>query len=495
MRVVFVHNGAESLGVEALSAYLKSKGHETFLVFDPSSFSGTSGREIPLLARLFNMPIERVARKALEYNPDLVAFSCVTGVYQWALKVAREIKLRKNVPTVFGGIHPTSVPERVIVEDAIDAVVLGEGEHALEEIVADIKDNVIHNLGIKNAWIKRDGIVHKNPIRPYIRNLDDLPFLDKALFYDKIPLLEKAYLTMTSRGCFFKCSYCCNNLYFKLYSNEKDHVRRRSADNVIEELRIVRRRGITKYVEFWDDIFTLNKKWLREFAPKYRNKIGLPFLCYAHPRFIDEETVDLLASAGCETIKMGIQSVDPKTLREVLHRVGLVEDVRRAARMLEEKGIKLVVEHIIGIPGEGPENQEEAARIYSEIRAKKYNSYSLVHFPGTEIIKISKEMGLLDEEKINAIESGDPSVKYSIMLPTGSPSKEAQLLHNYHILFDLMPFLPVWLRKFIIRHRIVRFLRFNSILHQTLMVLNALRTRDWEDLIKVRYAISRKNVP
>lgn len=493
MRVVFIYNGSESLGIASLSAYLKAHGHETFLVFDPAVFGGNRGRENPLLEKIFSISPREIAEKALSYDPHLLAFSCVTGNFKWALQVAGEAKKLSNVPTVFGGIHPTAVPDRVIQEKVVDAIVVGEGEEALLEIVKDIKNNIIRNLAVRNAWIKRNGVIHRNPVRPYIRNLDSLPFPDKSLFYEKVPALEKVYMIMTSRGCPFRCAYCCNNLYSRIYAKEKGHVRQRSVDNVLDELRVVKRRGVSDYIAFWDDIFALNKRWLKEFAPRYRREIGIPFVCYLHPNTAIEETIKLLKEAGCETVKMGVQTVSERTLKETLKRKGSPDKVKSAADLLAKYGIKLTIEHIIGLPGEGLEEQEEAAQLYSSIEAKKIISFWLTHYPGTEIIKVSQRLGLLSKEEAKAIEAGDPELSYTFMFPYKKGAENRRNLQRYHTLYDIMPMLPDFLKRFAVRK--ARYLPFFPLLHQLLIVLNAVRNNDKEDLLGIRYVFSCKDVP
>ena len=81
------------------------------------------------------------------------------------------------------------------------------------------------------------------------------------------------------------------------------------------------------------------------------------------------------------------------------------------------------------------------------------------------------------------------------MFPGDNTALDVRRLSQYQTLFDLFPFLPIRLRKFLVRSKVVRFLPYHNILHQSLMVLNALRARDKEDLIKVWYAVSSKNVP
>lgn len=493
MRVVFVYNGSESLGIASLSAFLKAHGHDTFLVFDPAIFGGNRGRENPILQRIFDIPPREIAKKAISYEPDILAFSCVTGNFRWALEVAGEAKKLCQVPTVFGGIHPTAVPERVIREEAVDAIVIGEGEEALLEIVKDTKDGIIRNLAVRNAWIKRNGVIHRNAVRPYIRNLDSLPFPDKSLFYEKVPALEKVYMIMTSRGCPFRCAYCCNNLYSRIYANEKEHVRQRSVDHVLDELHIVKRRGVAEYIAFWDDIFALNKRWLNEFAPRYRREIGIPFVCYLHPNTATEETVKLLKEAGCETVKMGVQTVSEKTLKETLNRKGSPDKVKRAAELLAKYRIKLTIEHIIGLPGEGLEEQDKAAQLYASIEAKKIISFWLTHYPGTEIIKASQRLGLLTKEEADAIESGAPDLNYTFMFPSKKAKNERKNLQKYHTLYDIMPMLPSSLKRFAVRN--ARYLPFSPLLHQLLIALNAIRNNDREDILGIKYVFSRKEVP
>lgn len=493
MRVVFVYNGSESLGIASLSAYLKAHGHETFLAFEPAVFGGNRGRENPLLSRLFDYSVEEMARAAISYEPDILAFSCVTGNFRWALNVAQAAKKISDVPTVFGGIHPTAAPDRVIQEDAVDALVIGEGDDALLDIARDTKSCVIQNLAVKNAWIKRNGIVHKNPVRPYIRDLDSMPFPDKSLFYEKVPSLEEVYMIMTSRGCPFRCTYCCNNLFSKIYEGERGHVRQRSVDHVLMELVQVKRRGVARYIAFWDDIFALNRKWLREFAPRYRREVGLPFVCYLHPNSATEEVVRLLKEAGCETVKMGVQTVSDRTLKDVLHRRGAPDKVQRAADLLQQYGIKLTIEHIIGFPGEGRKEQDDAARLYAGIETKKIISFWLTHFPGTEIVGISRRHGLLTEKEARAIEAGDPDMNYTFMFPGESETGPDRSLRNYHLLYDLIPMLPRRWREFFIRR--AGLLHFTPALHQLLIIINAFRNKDREDILGMKYVIAHKDAP
>ena len=222
------------MGIEYLSAYLKAHGHETSLVFDPAHFRGLRGRDISFLSNFFDPPRETVIEAIMRSNPDVLACSCVTGNYRWALDLAEEIKRKSKKPlaVLFGGPHPSMVPERVISQPVVDALVVGEGEDAILELVNSLKDGKFTDTEVANAWIKSDGVIHRNPVRPYIRDLDSLPFPDKELFYREVPFLRRGYLLMTARGCPYNCTYCCNRTYHKIYNDEKGHIRRFSVARV-----------------------------------------------------------------------------------------------------------------------------------------------------------------------------------------------------------------------------------------------------------------------
>ena len=269
MKIAFVCFEEEQLGVEYLSAVLKSRSHKTKLFFEPSLFND-SLLKIGFLSRLFSF--KSIITKELEnFKPGLVCFSTISDYYVNACDLAKSIKKSINVPVVFGGIHPTSVPEEVIKNSFVDYVVVGEGEYALLDLISALEKNK-DATSIANIWTKKNKRVIRNPVRPLIENLDNLPFSDKELFYEKAPFLASRYTTVTSRGCPFRCTYCNNSYLQKLYSGSK-YFRRRSVDNVIEELKLAKKKYKPRWIIFHDETFTINTNWLKEFAYKYRKEI------------------------------------------------------------------------------------------------------------------------------------------------------------------------------------------------------------------------------
>ncbi|MBN2459012.1 B12-binding domain-containing radical SAM protein [Candidatus Woesearchaeota archaeon] len=407
MKITFVYAAWENLGIEYLSAILKEKGHDTELVFDPQLFDDTAV-SIGFLKKSFSYE-KKVVGQIVNSKPDLVAFSVVSSSYVWSCKIARQVKKRLKVPVVFGGIHPTSVPDEVIKKNFIDFVVVGEGFGAMPELAECLekgkspeKSNMSYN--IQNVWFKKNGKIIRNKLRPLVEDLDSLPFPDKDLYYQKLPYFKGTnYTTITGLGCPFSCTYCNNSILKKLYMNNGKYLRRRSVDNVIRELKERKHKYKIKGVIFQDEIFIYDLKWLEEFSAKYKKEVGIPFFCWVHPGMINGNTVNLLKSAGCQEVDMGIQTMSPETRKEILHRNVSNKQIKQAIRLLRKAGIWITTDNIFGLPGQTEEELLEMARFYSENRVGLVSVYWLSYFPKTEIVDIARKRGILDDSDIYKI--------------------------------------------------------------------------------------------
>ena len=403
MKITFVYSAFESLGLESLSAVLKKEGYQTELVLDPSLFDDTFVK-YTLLAKLFSYK-KQVIRQILNSQPDLVTFSIVSDNYAWACDIARELKSLKDIPIVFGGIHATSMPEVIINNPFVDFVIVGEAEYALRDLVENIKEKK-KGCDIENIWWKNEGKIIANPVRSLIPNLDEIPFVDKDLYYKKIPYYLKRgiYTIMTGRGCIFNCTYCNNNLLKKIYKDKGNYTRRRSVDNVIEELKIAKSEYKSKAIIFHDETFAYDKQWLREFIQKYRQDIALPFFCWVNAGTIDEEVAKLLSSAGCFEVQMGVQTISEKTRRDILNRYETNAQITDAIRFLKKNHISVTTDNMFGLPGQGGEELLDLARFYNENRVDLVGIYWLRYYPRTDIINIARKYDMLDEEDVKRIE-------------------------------------------------------------------------------------------
>jgi radical SAM superfamily enzyme len=143
---------------------------------------------------------------------------------------------------------------------------------------------------------------------------------------------------MTQRGCPYSCSFCIESWHQDQHGKSAS-LRRMSVERALEELRVAKEKYRAVAVMFYDDVFTVNPRWLREFAPRYKEEIGLPFWCYTYPRSTRREDIELLRDAGCVSMTMGVQSGSGSVLNEYNRPVDGDLSIR-AARIVTEAGIK-----------------------------------------------------------------------------------------------------------------------------------------------------------
>jgi radical SAM superfamily enzyme YgiQ (UPF0313 family) len=471
MRVAFVTCGLEHLGVEALAAWARVHGHEPVIVYEPRPFSSGSGTDNPFLARLLEPSAEETAARVAAARPDVVAFSSYSVTHRWCVAVARAVKRVLDAPTVFGGPHPSAVPERAIREPAIDAVVEGEGEGALLDLIECAEKRRFGRSDVPNVTFKGERGPIRNPVRPLIQDLDSLPWADKDGFYRAVPALERELYVVSRRGCPFRCSFCEYSTFPKQYPGEKA-VRRRSIEHLLGELRHWKARGRVRKVFFWDAIFTLDQRWMAEFAAAYRSEIAIPFECYTHPQTMTAEMARLLAEAGCIMVRVGVQTVNSDTLA-ALDRKGDEDRVRRTVRYLADNGIAYSIDHIIGLPGEGAEDQLAALRFYNEVRPARIVSHWLTYFPGTTALEEARRSGLLGDGDVDRILDGDIGPGYMF---GGNPELRGQdELQRLSAVFDLLPLLPRGAVDWLVANRRYRFLRRHDLFRQLGTLALALR--------------------
>jgi anaerobic magnesium-protoporphyrin IX monomethyl ester cyclase len=446
--ILFINNGVfENLGIEYISAFLKKNGHKVSLSVDPALFSDTFHNN-SLLSSLFSFEkiiLEDIYRK----KPSLICFSVLTDTYAWALKIAEKIKQAVDIPIIFGGIHPTLLPDLVISNKAVDMVCIAEGEAPLLELVNSLDRGNI-DYSIQNIWFKKNGKIIKNSLRPTKKDLDSLPFPDKEIFYSISRNYAREYVTMTGRGCPFDCTYCSNHAIKKVYT--EPYVRKRSVDNVITEIIEARQRYNMKYIWFMDDLFFLEKDWLRNFSQEYSNNIKIPFFCYVHPQQIDEEAAELLKRAGCNEVGVGVQTLSKRS-KGMIKRFESEAEVRGALKIIKEKNMFVVTENIVGLPLEGEEDLSALAMLYNDIRPSIIIMNWLRLYPKTEILnaELLREEGA--EQAIKAVNEGlNTQIGWQRNIPNEG------LIERMVILIEASPFFPRSIVAVFINKKLYRFI-------------------------------------
>jgi radical SAM superfamily enzyme YgiQ (UPF0313 family) len=398
-----VYRAYESIGIEILSAVLKKNNIQTELVYIPSLFKDALV-DNSFLYNLFYSE-KKVIKRIISQKPDIIAFSSLTDTYRLDISIARKIKhILPNVKIVFGGIHPTVLPEKVLRTGIADYVCVGEGEHAFCELVDNIRQKNFYPE-TKNICFLKDDIFIQNPIRPLISDIDTLPFPDKDLFYSRAPYFSEYYTIMTSRGCPYNCYFCNNNVYRKIY-NTKRLLRRRSVQNVIEELETAYSKYKFKAVIFEDDAFVSQKDWTIDFLTLYAKKIKKPFQCLINPRNIDDKIAFLLKKAGCMNVEIGIQSMEESIRKEVLNRTENLQEIYSCINSLNKYRVPFNIDHIGGIPGESKINIKKSFSNYLKWNPNRITYFYLTYYPGTKVSQSALNKGLITREDMEKINDG-----------------------------------------------------------------------------------------
>lgn len=451
MKIAFVNDFSLQLGVQYISSILKAGGHQTKLFMDPMLFDDDV-ITLRRLSRMFDFK-KFIIRGLKAYKPDLIGMSVVTDFYYWACEIAQLIKREMDIPVIFGGIHPSSVPERVIKKNFVDMVCIGEGEYPMLELADSMAKGKI-DYSIKNLWLKKDGKIIRNELRPLIADLDRLPMPDKDIFYSQSPHYMRTYpyIVLTSRGCPYACSYCCHSYLKELYRGKGQYLRQRSVENVIEELLLAKAKYGIRNVVFLDDCFGRDQKWFEKFATEYVSKIKLDYLCVMYPHDISPQILCLLKTSGCKGIFLGIQSWNEDIRLNVLGRQTPSRELLRAIRLVQDSRIDIMVDNIFDLPGLTKEDVLTSARIYTEIKPTRIYYYMLRYYPNTRITGQASREGWISKQRHEEILDGINAQSFAM---GGDLANKNSV--KYNLMFSLIDLLPKKISKFMVNRRLYRY--------------------------------------
>ncbi|OGS24089.1 MAG: hypothetical protein A2297_05370 [Elusimicrobia bacterium RIFOXYB2_FULL_48_7] len=340
-------------------------------------------------------------KKIEEIKPDIIAYSSSTGESKHYIRLDKEIKAKHpGIFSIMGGPHPTFFPE-LINDTTFDAIFTGESDGAFSDFLqAYCAGKPLE--GIPNVITKKS--TPRN-LRNLVEDLDSLPIPDYGLMYDNTPMGKSPLKSfMVSRGCPYKCTYCFNPTWNKMYEGKGKIVRRMSVDKAIENIVKVRERWPLSTVKFYDDIFSYRAdEWLEEFAKKYKKEINLPYFILTRCDLLTEDMVKLLKASGCRTISMSIEAGNPDVRNNLLKRNMSSEDIIRAHRLCDKYGIYTFTNCIIGLPNTKIEQDIESIDICIKSRVSWSEFLIFYPYPGTVLGDQTINMGLYtpDYEKMH----------------------------------------------------------------------------------------------
>lgn len=410
-KLLFLQNmDYEFVGPMYISSMIKSQGHDCNL-------------EVGERLEHFETVIER-------FKPDIIGFSIMSGSHDWARRIAKQIKHKYNIITIFGGAHPTFF-QNFIKEDGVDYLVRGEGEEAMVDILDAIDKNepFLHVANL--SYISEDGKVKHNPLRNLRKDMDDYPYPDRTLYktLDKNQHRQVRNV-ITSRGCPFHCSFCFEDAMRALYKGKGKYVRIRNIDKVIEECIRLKNETPVEVIYFADDVFGMNRSWLYEFLERYKAEVGLPFICLVRADLVaaDREYAFNLAKGGCQSVFFGVESGNEDLRNQILKKQLNDKQIIEAAELLHEAGITFRTYNILGLPDETLEDAFSTVELNIKIKADYPWCSIFSPFPGTELSDYALQKGYLSPTF--SVEELDKSFFLSSQLEL-SHIKELQNLQKF----------------------------------------------------------------
>jgi radical SAM superfamily enzyme YgiQ (UPF0313 family) len=377
-KLIFLQNmDYPLLGLMHMSSMLKRHGHECDALIGQSI-----GDFLPILQ------VER---------PDMIGFSVMTGMHQWARELSRQLKQAfPDTLIVWGGPHPTFKPD-IISDPGVDVICRGEADEAIVDLANAVQEKSSLD-SIPNFWVKTaDGQVRKNDPRPLLEDLDRLPFPDRTL-YRRYPKAGSSttQIFMASRGCPFDCTFCFNHQLMSLYKNKGRFVRYRTVPNLLAEIREVVANGNVRNIYLNDDTLILNRKWMDEFLEAYGSEIALPFTCLIRADLTSEDLIRRMAGAGCRSVFFGIETGNEALRNGLLKKKVEDKHIVETARLLKQYGIKFRTYNILGLPGETLEDAFKTVEMNIRIGTEFPWAAIFMPYPGTELGDYSMRTGLLD---------------------------------------------------------------------------------------------------
>ncbi len=375
-----------------------------------------AGHEVRFLNGAF-MTHSGILEEISAYKPDFVGIYSTTFGWNNAIRTASEIKkILRNVFITVGGPYPVAMQEKCLMDsEDIDAVVTGEGEITAVEML----DRLLQGkglAGVEGVAFREGGNIIKNPPRPFITDLDSLPFPARELLGDASNYIpppatykrKPVAVIMTARGCNRRCLFC-----FQIDKNRKSGIRYRSVENVMQEIELCLRQGYRE-IKFIDDTLAGDYDRAMRIAKEIRTRrLDFTWFASACVNQVDRPLLKAFKDAGCWAILFGAESGVQKNLNAIKKGITL-DQIRRAVKTAKEVGLTVYTPFLFGIPGETFEEGLKTIEFACEIDPHIANFHAITPFPGTELYDNIDKYGRMSEELTDFTYQGVAFIPHSM---------------------------------------------------------------------------------
>ena len=397
------------LGLGYIAAVLLQEGHD-IEVLDINAF------------RYQKAEVEEKIKDAVF---DIAGIGGIVTTYKyikWLVQVIKKYHPDKKI--IVGGSVASSIPEIMLLENPVDIICNGEGEATIKDLIICLEQggdiSKVKGIWYKDTYYK----IHQNGPRQPIKDINTIPFpawhkfpmdiylknpvgaVNKNKWLDgtsetDVPLSMNIF---ASRGCPYQCIYCYHDFMGQ-------HYRHRSAENIMEEIKVLYERYRVPYFHFIDDEFVVDKEFvlnfcrlIKAFSQEVKQKIT--WGCSGRVNLMTEELIAKMAEAGCIAIGYGIESGSQKML-DFIRKGVTVEQAKNAIRLTKKYLGWADCSFMIGYPGETQETIRETIDFCKELELAPEVIFFLTPYPGTELYQIALQQGRIKDEEAYVLGLGE----------------------------------------------------------------------------------------
>jgi len=359
-----------------------------------------AGHHVDVLDLTFNRDLGGLDKKVK--RADIVGISAPTPLFGTADKVLKQVKkIRPEITTLVGGPHATANPADAL-KAGFDIAVVGEGESTIVELIDALEKNLSIEE-VKGLAFLREGSLFTTPIRPFIRNLDEIAFPARQ-FIDYSRYRRVGIISM--RGCPYNCIYC-KPVEEKLFGKK---LRRRSVDNVLEEIADIIEKFGNRQISFKDDTLTVNNTdWFEKLGDGFKQRnLDISWQCSSRVDTVDLDKLKVMKRAGCRQIFFGIESGSQRILD--YYRKGVkVEKIIETFSLCHQVGLRPAASIMMGAPIETREDLEKTYKLIKKIKPFNWHVHVTTPICGSYLF-----------EKAIAEKRIEPKIDYNNCAPTGN---------------------------------------------------------------------------
>lgn len=382
-RAFYTPNAPYPLGLAYLASFLEMKRHKVNVLW-LDSFD-------------FSYAHKLILSKIDEIKPNILGIQMFTMNRVSSYRLIEECSAKyPGIKIVVGGIHASAMPEQIVEKYKNVIIVIGEGEITLSELISFFENGEQILDDIKGIAYWKNGRVVKTEERELIYDLDYLPYPKHEIFFDSERKRTTAHI-ITSRGCPFKCSFCC------LHIISKRKYRKRNIDYVVKEILALKRKyPRLKTIQIHDDDFTLDNNHVIKFCKKIISyKLDISFIASGRAKPVSDQMLYYMEKAKFKKIMFGLETGSERLMSSI-HKGINKNDVEDLFYKLRRYNFLITTFLMVGFPEENEDTVNETISFVKKLQRIKYNYIigigKLWVYPGTEVYEIMKSKNRLSDD-------------------------------------------------------------------------------------------------